>query len=93
MSAAFFYFCPQPTFVEGCGQCVTCDGMLARGDFAFSVPEERYEISAAERFGEGLSWLERERLSGALFELAGLALHWALAGDEEPTRVDAAHPA
>lgn len=86
------YNCAFSTYVEGRDSCVTCDGMLARGGFAQAVAEQRYEDDPRRRY-DGLSWLEAERLSAALLELADLSGTWvgraACRAADELTTVDA----
>lgn len=69
------YNCVFPTFTEDGESCVSCNGMLARGDFAQAVAELRYEDDPRRRY-DGLSWLEAERLNAALVELADLSGTW-----------------
>ena len=103
-----FYACRVPTFVDGRPDCLTCDGMLARGDFARDVEPVHYDVAestggprCAERY-DGLTNHEFVALSQAIDELIKLRTVWAVRADaeaalvddvvDEPTSVDAYGP-
>ena len=83
------YSCAIPRYAAGlAGMCATCSGMLARGDFAQDVAEERYDT-------EGTAWARRgsryelllpgeaTALSQAITELYFLRERWAVRAQDE----------
>ena len=78
------YSCAIPRYAAGlAGMCATCSGMLARGDFAQDVAEERYDTEWGHRGSlglakyDGLGQYETRWLALAMMNLKNLAQTWA----------------
>lgn len=83
------YSCVIPRYGAGlAGMCATCSGMLARGDFAQDVAEERYDtegttMTASGYRYNGLMKHEARMLAAAITELCFLRTKWQLRAEAD----------